>query len=450
MEYSELTSRITEMTVEENEFIYKEDSDCEPAIYLIRSGTVHLSSENHSSTFPDTTCSAGGYFGVHSTVYYKTPIASALATEKCVLGVLKKSDIKTVIRSMTRLNQDPKKLRESELQKRAKRMIALKDLEKHRLLGVGTFGKVWLVSRKVGGKIEAYALKVQRKRQLIQYSQVEGVIREIKLMSKLDHPFILGLVNMYHDSTTVMMLLNLVQGGELYSLMKRYKNMALPERDAKFYSAGILEGLHYMHYHSIIYRDLKPENVLIGTDGYPVIVDLGFAKEVKGKTFTLCGTPWYIAPEVILGRGHDKACDYWSWCVLVHELVTGDTPFQEHGIDQMTLFKGIVKGDYRISHRAGVVAQDLIKNILVVKPQYRLGNLSGGCKDIKMHAWLKDVDFNKMSKKVFRAPWTPSVKDPLDADAFDNLDHVAKDEKEKPLDAAEQKQFEELDQLTVV
>lgn len=391
MEYSELISRITEVTVEANHYVYKEDSDNEPAIYIIRSGSVQLSTVNHSSAFRDTTRSAGGYFGVQSTVYHKSPIASALAIEKCVLGVLKKSDIHTVIRTMTRLNQDPVVLRKNEQEQKEKMTINIHDLQKHRILGIGTFGKVWLVSRTEGGKTETFALKIQRKRQLLQHSQVEGVIREIKVMSKLNHPFILSLVNICHDDSTVMMLLNLVQGGELYGVMKRHKNMILPERDAKFYSSGILEGINYMHYHSIIYRDLKPENVLIESDGYPVIADLGFAKEVKGKTFTLCGTPWYIAPEVIMGRGHDKACDYWSWAILVHEMITGETPFQEHGVDQMTLFKGIVKGQYKISRQAGVVVEDLINNILVTKPQYRLGNLSGGCNDIKRHNWLKGM-----------------------------------------------------------
>lgn len=176
-------------------------------------------------------------------------------------------------------------------------------------------------------------------------------------------------------------------------------------------------------------------------------MDLGFAKEVHGKTFTLCGTPWYIAPEVVLGRGHDKAADYWSWAILVHEMCTGDTPFQEHGVDQMTLFKGIVKGKYKISARASQNVEDLVRKILVTKPQYRLGNLAGATKDIKTHAWLKDVDFNKMAKKVFRAPWRPKVSDPLDVSAFDNWDHMAKEEKERPLNREEQKQFAPLNEV---
>jgi len=122
-------------------------------------------------------------------------------------------------------------------------------------------------------------------------------------------------------------------------------------------------------------------------------------------------------------------------------MCTGDTPFQEHGVDQMTLFKGIVKGRYKISSRASEHVEDLVRKILVTKPQYRLGTLAGGTKDIKTHEWLRDVDFNKMAKKVFRAPWKPPVSDPLDVSAFDNWDHMVKDEREKPLTKEEQKAF---------
>jgi len=300
LEYEELVSRIKEKTFAPDAQIFSEGVKYDSAIYFVRSGQVTLSSTNEANNHVFTT---GGYFGVPGTLLLKLPDASAKADVECVLGVLTRDDIKAVIRNLSRLNQNPVKLKELAQSQLANKNIALKDLKKHRILGVGTFGKVWLVSRVVHGKTEAFALKIQRKRQLIQHNQVEGVIREIKTMSNLDHPFILKLVKVYQDDQTIMMLMSLVQGGELYSVMKKHKSMMLPERDSKFYAACILEGLHYMHYHSILYRDLKPENVLIDKDGYAVIVDLGFAKEVSGKTFTLCGTPWYIAPEVILGRG---------------------------------------------------------------------------------------------------------------------------------------------------
>jgi len=446
LEYEELVSRIEDVSFSTGSKIFEEGADSDLSIYLVRSGKISIS----SSKFPQKTriVSTGGFFGVDSCVLLKETIATATVIEDCVVGKLPRSELKAVIRSITRLNQDPKKL--AAIAKNSAKYAALqmKDLKKHRILGVGTFGKVWLVSSEANGRTEAFALKVQRKRQLIQHNQVEGVIREIKVMGTLDHPFILKLVNVFQDDQTIMMLLNLVQGGELYSVLKRHKNMMLPERDSKFYGSCILEGLHFMHYHSILYRDLKPENVLIDKDGYAVIVDLGFAKYVTGKTFTLCGTPWYIAPEVILGRGHGKACDYWSWAILIHEMCTGDTPFQDHGIDQMTLFKGIVKGKFKISDRASAEVEDMIRKILVTKPQYRLGNLAGGTKDIKTHAWLKDVDFNKLSKKVFRSPWKPEVKDPLDVEAFDNWDHMEREEKEPPMKKAEQTQFQIIDEIS--
>jgi hypothetical protein len=301
LEYEELISRIEDVTFTAGTEIFTEEVESDLAIYLVRSGKVSISSKQTPETARIVT--SGGYFGVESSILHKVAISTATVEEDCVVGRLTKTDLKAVIRNVTRLNQDPKKLALIAENTEKYKTIEMKDLEKHRILGVGTFGKVWLVSREVDGKTEAFALKVQRKRQLIHHNQVEGVIREIKVMGILDHPFILKLVNVFQDDKTIMMLLNLVQGGELYSVLKRHKNMMLPERDSKFYGSCILEGLHFMHYHSILYRDLKPENVLIDKDGYAVIVDLGFAKYVTGKTFTLCGTPWYIAPEVILGRG---------------------------------------------------------------------------------------------------------------------------------------------------
>ena len=174
---------------------------------------------------------------------------------------------------------------------------------------------------------------------------------------------------------------------------------------------------------------------------------------VLALSFGTC-TEWNLIFFLVslhgLRVGHDKACDYWSWAILIHEMCTGDTPFQDHGADQMTLFKGIVKGKYRISSRASKEVSDLVKKILEIKPQYRLGNLAGGAKDIKTHKWLKDVNFNKLSKKVFRAPWTPTIKDPLDVEAFDNWDHMEKDERECPLTGKEQKLFAELDKIQKV
>ncbi|EED86116.1 hypothetical protein THAPSDRAFT_bd1465 [Thalassiosira pseudonana CCMP1335] len=325
------------------------------------------------------------------------------------------------------------------------RSIDIFKLERHTLLGAGTFGQVWLASDKKTGN--AYALKVQIKRELIDHHQAEGVCREREVMSKIDHPFVIKLVNTSQDDQSVFMLLRLVQGGELFNVMHNDDRDCIPENEVKFYSAGILEGLAYMHRRRILYRDLKPENVLIDDMGYTVIVDLGFAKVVNDKTYTLCGTPLYLAPEVILSRGHDKGADYWSLGCLMYEMILGQTPFYDHNIDQITLFKRIVHGRYRFPSNAfSEEAQDLITGMLANKSTQRLGCLAHAERDIKEHPFLSEINFGKLGKRMIKAPWVPRLRNPLDASCFESWDHL--DDKEttghyKALKSAEQEIFVE-------
>ena len=157
----------------------------------------------------------------------------------------------------------------------------LEDLKKHVMLGTGTFGQVWLVSHKTGDdKQSVFALKVQSKSELIQAHQAKGVVQEMTIMKQLNHPLLLRLVKTFQDTGFVYMMLGLVQGGELFNRIHSPIFDGVPESTAKFYAAGIYEALAYMHRRSIIYRDLKPENVLIDVKGYPVIVDFGFGKFV--------------------------------------------------------------------------------------------------------------------------------------------------------------------------
>ncbi len=150
---------------------------------------------------------------------------------------------------------------------------------------------------------------------------------------------------------------------------------------------------------------------------------------------------------MILGRGHDRACDHWSWAILVHEMVSGDTPFAASGSDQMALFKAIVRGNYRISRGCNEIVADLVERVLTTKPSNRLGSLAGGEMDIKTHDWLVDVNFDKLRQKKFRAPWKPDVRDPLDVSEYDNWDHMAQDEKLAPLTGKEHTKFAEVEDI---
>mmetsp|Transcript_3406 Transcript_3406/g.7333 ORF Transcript_3406/g.7333 Transcript_3406/m.7333 type:complete len:470 (+) Transcript_3406:1117-2526(+) len=316
------------------------------------------------------------------------------------------------------------------------------NLQKQQLLGQGTFGQVWLCREPK--KNIPYALKIQYKRELIEQHQAEGVVREMRILEKMNHPFVMGLVNAEQDETCLYMAMQLIQGGELKQRMRsedaneRDFRPHLSESDSKFYAACMLEGLSYMHRRNFVYRDLKGENVLLDRDGYCVIVDLGFAKYVPDKTFTFCGTPIFIAPEVVMNRGHDKSADLWSLGVMIYEMLYGTNPFFDYDdpyIDQRTLFKRIVRADFQAPRKQSAIdadsivsddAKDLILKLLVVDVRKRLGcSTARGDLDIRNHPWFSNnegdgdgIDFGKLYRKEITAPWVPELTDPFDGTNF--------------------------------
>jgi len=416
-EMSRLTDLVTEVTFQRGQILSEEGKPINPCLYIIRVGKITVANDNGLINF----LQQGDYFGEKTLQAEEGSISHCTITaeEDTTCGILTKAAVESVIGTVQRLGKPL-----PTISKRLDKSIQLKDLIKFRILGVGTFGKVWLVSHKKSGK--AYALKILSKREIIGHHQVEGVIREKNIMASIDHPFVVNLVCTFQDERNLYMILDLVQGGELFSVIHTETRDGIPNSHARFYAACILEALSHLHHRHISYRDLKPENVLVDAKGYCLLIDLGFAKIVMDKTYTLCGTPEYLAPEIILSKGHDKGVDYWAYGVLIYEMLVGRSPFYAHGTDQVSLFKRIVQVKYSFPP-GGLVnetAQDLIQRLIVRRQANRFGCLARGDMDIRDHPWIGVIETEKLLLKKIVAPWVPNIKDPLDASHFDSYRHV--------------------------
>ena len=414
-ELARLTDRVKEVNYPPGTVLAQEGQPFDHNLYIIRYGSVAIAKDGNILTKSD-----NDYFGEDSVKEADdapSKYTITVQTETSV-GVLSKQDIQRIIGPIQRLGRPPA----GHGQKGPD--IRFKDLVKFRILGVGTFGKVWLVSHKRTGT--PYALKVLGKREVIGHHQVEGVMREKNLMASIRHPFVVDLVTTFQDERNLYMLIGLVQGGELFSIVHTEVRDGIPNGNSRFYAACILESLAALHRRDICYRDLKPENVLIDRRGYCVLVDLGFAKVVTDKTFTLCGTPEYLAPEIILSKGHDKGADYWAFGVLIYEMLVGYSPFYSHDMDQVGLFKRIVSVKYGFPQGGLVqpVAKNLIHRLLQRRQADRLGCQSRADQDIRDHEWFRIINTQKLLNRQIPPPWIPRLKDPLDATHFDSYAHL--------------------------
>lgn len=289
----------------------------------------------------------------------------------------------------------------------------LDSLEMISVLGDGEFGEVWLVSAPVNGKNEKFALKKLKK----DPDTIDAIEREIAVTDGLCHPNVAELVHTFRTDESVFMLLGLVPGGELWELIYREDedgnwSSGLEEANARFYSLVVADTLAYLHTRKYLYRDLKPENVMIDKDGYPVLVDFGFAKHFDDDlTFTFCGTPNYVAPEIVKNVGHNAGVDHWALGVLIYEMLSGEHPFFEEGMHQMEVFEGICQTKhYPLSSDVSEAAISLIDGLLEKDRTNRLGSLAGKEDDILGHKWFDELDLFAVRSRETRAPWIPTKK----------------------------------------
>lgn len=289
----------------------------------------------------------------------------------------------------------------------------LQDFEIGVTLGTGSFGRVRLATHKASKTI--WAIKMLKKVEVVRLQQVEHMISEKTILKRVAHPFIVNLSATFQDSRYLYMALEFIVGGEFFTHLR--KAGRLDNNASRFYAGQITEIFEYLHSSDTIYRDLKPENLLLDSKGYLKLTDFGFAKVVAFKTYTLCGTPEYIAPEVLLNKGHGKGVDWWTLGILSYEMLAGQPPFVDD--DPMGIYQQILAGKVSFPRFFDRQAKSLIKKLLATDLTKRYGCLKKGAQDVKGHKWYNGFDFKELMKGSLTAPIIPNISGQADTSNFD-------------------------------
>merc|ERR1719490_377433 len=284
-----------------------------------------------------------------------------------------------------------------------------------RTLGCGSFGRVKYAKRHRDGKY--YAVKFMKKREIMKLKQVDHINNEKRLMAQINYPFIVNMVGYTKDERYVYIVMECIGGGELFVHLRRARKFT--DEQSKFYAALTAAGFAHIHHKNIIHRDLKPENILLCQNGYSKLTDFGFAKIIEPgtRTYTLCGTPEYIAPEVLLNKGHGKPVDWWTLGILIYEMIVGYPPFVDE--DPMGIYQKILSGKIVFPKLFDKHAKGLVKNLLTADLGKRFGNLKNGVDDIKGHKWFKDINWRNLLDKQIPAPFRPVVRGDSETSNFD-------------------------------
>jgi len=309
--------------------------------------------------------------------------------------------------------------------------LSYKDFEPLKLLGTGSFGRVLLV-RFISNN-QLYAMKILSKNQLKITHQEEHTKTERDLMVKLTSPFLVNIKFAFQDEAKLYIVSDFMQGGDMfYHLHSQNK---FPEKKAKFYLIEIILGLEALHKNNMIYRDLKPENILMDSEGHIKLTDFGLSKilnDSDDKAFTLCGTPQYLAPEVLKNTGYDKSVDFWSLGCFFYEMLTGFLPYY---IPRSKINMKIFENKVKYPPDLNPIAINFINDLLNLDPNKRLGSGENGFNNIKSHEYFKDINWDKYLKKEIKPPFVPELDDDLDLKYFDKMFT------EEPIDSNRPTQF---------
>lgn len=389
-----LCSLLTLQSFRQYEVIFDQGSR-NTSFYIIKEGTVDIVKDGQklrSVTKLD-------YFGERAillneprsaTVISKSQVTCWLLTQESFMSVVSQKVLDHLTNRM--------KLQDEH--------VTLDQLAPVKVIGSGNFGTVSLVVHKI--KRTLYALKAVPLWKIRKYKIYDSIEQEKNVLALLDHMFILKSIKSFEDPTHIYFLTEFIRGMDMFDVLRRLGLVS--DEDTKFYIASLILILEHLHERNIVYRDLKPENLIVDDSGYLKLVDFGTAKILKGRTYTVLGTPHYMSPEVILGKGYNCLADYWSLGVMLYELVCGVLPFGDELRSPYDVYEVIVSAQLHYPNyiKPPFPSQAIIEQLLSKNPASRLG---GSVDKLKIHRWFKGFNWEGLSNKELQPPFVPEVID---------------------------------------
>ena len=392
--FNSLISSLKICNFNDKEIIIQQNTSGD-SFFLINSGKVDIVKDGVTLR----TVTKHDYFGERSMLFNDFRTASVIANGEVSCWFLTRADFFDILDGSLRNSL----ISRIELQDDT---ITLRDLNPIKILGKGMFGNVFLVVDRC--KQRLYALKTVSRKKIERYEIQENLILERKILMALDHVFILKLVKTFKDEKRIYLLTEFVNGSDLFDAL-RVLNL-LTDKDAKFYTSCLILILEYLHDREIIYRDLKPENVMIDDVGYPKLIDFGISKIINGRTYTIVGTPHYMAPEVITGKGYSFLSDYWSLGIILFEFLCGGVPFGEELEDPYMIYEKILERRlvYPSFVDSKMPSKPIIEQLLNKNPVLRNG---GSAENLKGHKWFQGVSWDMLLNKIVPPPYRPRIVD---------------------------------------
>ena len=413
---NDLSSLIQRENYIDNQVIIKENEKGEK-FYIVKSGQVNFYKNNNYLR----TINAKEYFGERSLLKNELRSATAISKGKTELFTLSKKEfLNNIEQNMKMFLIDRLFLRDN--------TIELEDLYFIKELGEGNFGNVSLVYSKKNNYL--YAIKARKQNPYFTEKILKNIDIEKEILLKVDSPFIVKLVKSLEYKNNYYLLMEYLEGKDLFEVIRDIG--LLNKKQTIFFSAIIFLAIKYLHKRKFIYRDIKPENIIVIKNGYLKLIDFGTVKEITDRTCTIIGTPHYMAPEVILGEGYSFQIDYWSIAICMYEFICGGVPFGEVLDDPIKIYSSVIKDKLEFPKFCkDKEFKQLMSNMLEKNPMKRLTKFD----EIKKHIWFKEFNWEELITLNMKAPYVPKIKkDKFMVNNFDLINYKENDNKDKKVE----------------